>query len=149
MSNCYCLKQELEDKIKMLTVRGAANAAYKFADPVRNLLKKDETETNINSLDLLKQYWNGEDISLEALQAGATYTAAHAGAYTAAHGAAYAAVSTAVLSGDADAYTAALNAASFARLASPSITLESQVAIVTQLLLQIDLINIDEEIVYH
>tara|TARA_R110002020_G_scaffold13283_3_gene48095 strand:- start:6825 stop:7238 length:414 start_codon:yes stop_codon:yes gene_type:complete len=120
-------KQELKDKIEQLTADKQAKANYLFAESVRNFLTD---KRSIDALDLVKKYHAGHSITIKELMAATTaaYVAAVA-AYVHAPDSTYAANANAV-------YVAAnaVRAAYYARNADPTITIESQIKIVDELL---------------
>jgi hypothetical protein len=132
------LVQVLKGKIEQLPADKQAKATYLFAEQVRKFLTD---KRSIDTLDLLKLYHAGEDVSSKELMA-ATYAAnaanaaawaaatyAAAAAWARAANAAYAAYAAAYDYADAAAY-----AANAARQADPSITIESQIAIVDRII---------------
>jgi hypothetical protein len=132
------LETKLEYKIEQLFVNDSAKVADLFAESVRKFLTGQES---INDLDLLKRYFNDEDVS-ECELANATHAPAVHAVMATAYGATVIASSAATTYGATAASTATVAAytvaavavAAYIRLADPSITIESQIKIVDELL---------------
>tara|TARA_R110002020_G_scaffold13283_3_gene48096 strand:- start:7248 stop:7661 length:414 start_codon:yes stop_codon:yes gene_type:complete len=133
-------EEELKEKINQLSARDRAAVALTFADSVAKFLKN---QSSIDALSVAKLVLEGEEVSASDLSiayADATANAAATAATaTASAAAAYAAATaTDSLAAAFAAYAvadAATDAAKFARIADPSITIESQIKIVDDLLI--------------